>query len=171
MINKKKNVSQNQAFKIIKFNKIKHEKCLLQLTTCDVEIKRFLNIKTGDNVVFREGCNDINLVAMMDDDSIGGFLSANITNGGRAYINQIYVFRKWRNRGIANALLAEAEYLIKINWFVSGIYALTVENLSMDNILIDHGYLYHGSYNNFIYHNGKYLTQSLFVKPINSKTT
>lgn len=122
-----------------------------------------LNIRGYDKLIE----NDRWCVTFIDEEKgeLKGFikLSAN-TLDGCFCINDLFVSEKHRRKGIGKKLLLYAEKYGFETWPAKYVYAFTIQNKVMEGLLKKHEYKDHGTYKKFIYRNGKYLSQTLFLK-------
>lgn len=150
---------------MIRFAEPDDEKKLYDLLLSDAEGRRKLNVRGKGKFVSNDGW----AVTFVADDGgeIKGFvkISADAHNGG-IYLNDLYVRQDSRRTGVGLLLYKFAKDYAIENWPASYIYAYTIENKQMESFLTEEGFECKGVYRDLIYREGKYYSQSLFMKKL-----
>lgn len=80
------------------------------------------------------------------------------------YVSCIGTKAEYRGHGIGSMLLDEMEIFAKFNWPYQKIYAFTLENPASEHLFESAGFSNYGEYQDFVFINGRYKTQRLYVK-------
>lgn len=80
------------------------------------------------------------------------------------YVSCIGVISDYRKKGIGLMLLKEMETFSKFNWPFQKIYAFTLENTASEHLFEKAGFSNYGEYKDFVFINGRYKTQRMYVK-------
>lgn len=80
------------------------------------------------------------------------------------YVSCVGIKTEYRKKGIGLMLLKEMENFSKFNWPYQKIYAFTLENSPSEHLFEKAGFSNYGEYKDFVFINGRYKTQRLYVK-------
>lgn len=126
--------------------------------------KAKLNYRGGSPLTF---VNDMWTMTFVDrqDGEYRAFVKVSANCQDHAiYLDDIYIVKKYRRTGLATRLIQYALSQAKDSWSYDYLYAYTIENKPMENLLRKMGFKNRGTYKKFIYRNGEFLSQTLFMK-------
>jgi GNAT superfamily N-acetyltransferase len=131
------------------------------------EDRRKLNFNGAISEEFIEnGYWNLTYVATVDGKTAGFIYFKADHSISSINIADIYVAPNYRRRGIAYLLLEAAEQFARSSWDLRQFHALTIENDSMEALLKFAGYKLSGTYKQMYRKNGKWYSQSRWIKPV-----